>query len=55
MFMHAMELVRMGVYSVKAYEHLLTLFRKYAAGMKPFTKVRDGYDWKTCYFTTKMF
>lgn len=34
-----MELVRMGDSSVKAYEHLISLFKKYAAEMKPFTEI----------------
>jgi hypothetical protein len=42
MYMHAMELVRMGDSSVEAYDHLLSLFRKRAAEMKPFTEIRNG-------------
>ncbi|KAM3388744.1 hypothetical protein ACQJBY_011094 [Aegilops geniculata] len=42
MYMHAMELVRMRDISVQAYEHLISLFKKYAVEMKPFTETRDG-------------
>lgn len=36
MYMHAMELVRMGDTSVEAYKHLISLFKSCAAEMKPF-------------------
>lgn len=42
MYMQAMVLVRMGDSSVAAYEHLISLFKKCAVEMKPFTDVRDG-------------
>lgn len=42
MYMHAMEIVRMGDSSVEAYDHLLSLFKKCAAEMKSFTEVTDG-------------
>ena len=32
----------MGDCSVEAYDHLISLFKKCAAEMKPFTEVRDG-------------
>lgn len=42
MYMQAMELVRLGDSSVQAYEHLISLFMRCAAEMKPFMEVRDG-------------
>lgn len=42
MYMHAMDLVRMGDASVEAYEHIMSLFKNCAAEMKPFTEIRDG-------------
>ncbi|KAM3213185.1 hypothetical protein ACQJBY_065914 [Aegilops geniculata] len=42
MYMHVMELVRMGDSSVEAFDHLLSLFKKCAAEMKPLTEIWDG-------------
>lgn len=55
MYMHAMELVRMGDTSVEAYEHLISLFKNCAAEMKPFAEIRDALglqdrlaEWRCC-------
>lgn len=42
MYMHTMELVRMGDSSVEAYEHQINLFKHCAAEMRSFTEMRDG-------------
>lgn len=42
MYMHAMELVRMGDTSVEAYEHLVSLFKNCMVEMQPYAEIRDG-------------
>ena len=42
MYMHAMELVRLGDTSFEAYNRLMELFKSNLTVMLPYTEVRDG-------------
>ncbi|XBH55149.1 hypothetical protein VPH35_077292 [Triticum aestivum] len=44
MYMHAMELVRMGDASVKAYEKFMCLIKNCMVEMQPFAEIRDGLE-----------
>ena len=47
MYMHAMELVRMGDASVEAYEKFIVLIKNCMVEMQPFAEIRDGWVWRT--------
>ncbi|XBI48144.1 hypothetical protein VPH35_111951 [Triticum aestivum] len=47
MYMHAMELVRMGDASVEAYEKFSVLIKNCMVEMQPFAEIRDGWVWRT--------
>ncbi|VAI60225.1 unnamed protein product [Triticum turgidum subsp. durum] len=47
MYMHAMELVRMGDASVEAYEKFMVLIKNCMVEMQPFAEIRDGWVWRT--------